>query len=59
MRNDENTTGSSDVMAQAWPESPSLGLAYTGLGFKNLSAEPCQPAQDRPGLALAQAMAFA
>ena len=48
-------TNINDVTALAQPESPSLGLAYSGSGFMKLSAEPCQLAQAWPGLALAQA----
>jgi hypothetical protein len=48
----------SDVTAPAWPESPSLGPAYSGSGFKKLSAEPCELAQAWPGLALAQDPAY-
>jgi hypothetical protein len=40
----------SDVLALVWPESHGFGLALGGSGLEKIQA--------RPGLALAQAMAF-
>ena len=48
----------SDVPAQAWPQSPGFGPALSGSGFTKSWARPKGKKTAWPGLALAQARAY-